>query len=140
MLCNKHHYAVLEVDITNKKVLIYDGLYRDLNRSAMKHCMLCDLLVAHMYVSDEPKLMMLGRLRHPKMSIEGYQLTIGIHNEWRFERGYFIKQLDPCYCGLIACMKILEIFHLTSDYEVKLMYATNGIRNLVADNWRKFIH
>jgi hypothetical protein len=57
----------------------------------MKRCMLCDLLVAHMYVSDEPKLMMLGRLRHPKMSIEGYQLNIGIHNEWRFERGYFIK-------------------------------------------------
>jgi len=48
VLCNKHHYAVLEVDITNKKVLIYDGLYRDLNRSAMKHCMLCDLRVVHL--------------------------------------------------------------------------------------------
>jgi hypothetical protein len=92
----------LEVDITNKKVLIYDGLYRDLDRSAMKRCMLCDLRVAHLYVSDEPKLMTLGRLRHPKMSIEGNQLTLGIHNEWRFERGYFIKQIGSmqlrAYC------------------------------------------
>jgi hypothetical protein len=26
------HYAVLEIDIHNKKVHVYDGLYRDLNR------------------------------------------------------------------------------------------------------------
>ena len=58
------------------------------------------------------------------MSIEGYQLTLGIHehDEGRFERGHFIKQLDldPFNCGPIACTKILEMLHLTSDYEVKL--------------------
>ncbi len=26
------HYAVLEIDIHNKKVFVYDGLYRDLDR------------------------------------------------------------------------------------------------------------
>ena len=42
------HYAVLEIDIHNKKEHVYDGLYRDLNRwldnvfSAMKRCMMCD--------------------------------------------------------------------------------------------------
>jgi hypothetical protein len=55
------------------------------------------------------------------------------------ERGHFIKQLDPFNCGPIACMKILEIFHLTSNYEVKVAYATNGILDLVAENWRNFI-
>jgi hypothetical protein len=29
------HYAVLEIDILNKKVYVYDGLYRDLDRSKM---------------------------------------------------------------------------------------------------------
>ena len=101
--------------------------------------MLCDLQIAHLYVADEPKLMTLGRSSHAKMSIEGNKLTLGIQDEWRFERGHFIKQLDSINYGPIACIKILEMFHLTSDYEVRLAYAINGIRNLVADEWRKFI-
>jgi hypothetical protein len=42
------HYAVLEIDILNKKVYVYEGLYRNLDRwldyvfSKMKHCMICD--------------------------------------------------------------------------------------------------
>ncbi len=141
----RDHHAVLEVDISNKKVLIYDGLYRDLNRwldyvfSAMKRCILCDLQVPHLYVADIPKLMMLRRFRVPFMSIEGYQLTLGINDKWRFERGHFIKQLDPYNCGPIACTKILEMFHLTLEYDVKLSYVIHDIRDLVADNWRKFI-
>ncbi len=69
------HYAVLEIDIINKRVYVYDGLYRDLNRwldyvfSAMKHCMICNLEAAHLCDPDNPKLMKVGRLRHPKMSI-----------------------------------------------------------------------
>jgi hypothetical protein len=47
-------------------------------------------------------------------------------DEWRFERGHFIKQLDTFNCSPIACMKILEMFHLTSDYEVKLACAINS--------------
>jgi hypothetical protein len=77
--------------------------------------------------------------RHTRMSIEGYKLTVGIH-EWRFERGHFVKQVDPFNCGPIACTKILEMFHLTSAYEVKLAYDTNGIRNLVTKQWRCFVH
>ncbi len=142
---NRNHYGVLEINIPNKRVLIYDGLYRDLNRwldyvfSAMKRCMLCDLQVPHLYAADEPKLMKLGRSRIAQMSIEGYRLTLGIDNEWRLERGHFIKQLDPFNCGPIACMKNLEMFHLTSDYEVRLAYATNSIRDMVAAEWNKFI-
>jgi len=77
-----------------------------------------------------------GRSRHPKISIEGNTLAIGNMDEWRFEKGHSIKQLDPFNCSPIACMKILEKFHLTSDYEVKLAYATNSIQDLVADEWK----
>ncbi len=73
------------------------------------------------------------------MSIKGYRLTIGIEDYWRFERGHFIKQLDSFNCGPIACLKILEMFLLTTDYEVNLAYCTNSIRNMVVDEWRKFI-
>ena len=83
--------------------------------------------------------MTLGRSRHAKMSIEGHTLTLGIDDSWRFERGHFIKQLDTFNCGPIACMKILEMFHLTSEYEVNLVYRTNSIRDMVADGWRQFI-
>jgi len=36
-------------------------------------------------------------------------------------------------------MKILEMFHLTSEYEVNLAYRTNSIRDMVADEFCKFI-
>jgi hypothetical protein len=137
------HYTVLEIDILNKKVYVYDGLYRDLNRwfdyvfSAMKRCMICDLKAVHLCHPDDPKSMKVGGLRHPKMSIKGYILTVGIH-EWRFERGHFVKQTDPVNCGPIACTKIIDMFHLISAYEVKLAYAVNGIRKLVTEHWTRF--
>jgi hypothetical protein len=139
------HYAVLEIDIHNKKVHVCDGLYRDLDRwlgyvfSAMKHCMMCDLEAAHLCEDDKPKSMKVGGSRHARMSIEGYNLTVGIH-EWRFERAHFVKQVDPFNCSPIACTKILEMFHLTSAYEVKLAYDMNGICNLVMEHWRRFVH
>jgi hypothetical protein len=79
------HHAVLEIDIHNKKVHVYDGLYRDLDRwldyvfSAMKHCMMCDLEAAHLCEADKPKSMKVDGLRHARMSIEGYKLMVGIH-------------------------------------------------------------
>jgi len=45
---DRDHYGVLEIDIPSKKVLIYDGLYRELDKwvdyvfSALKRCMLCN--------------------------------------------------------------------------------------------------
>ncbi len=72
------------------------------------------------------------------MSIEGYKLMVGIH-EWRFERGHFVKQTDPFNCGPIACTKIMEMFHLISAYEVKLVHAMNGIRKLVLEHWTRFV-
>ncbi len=134
------HYAVLEIDILNKKVYVYDGLYRGLDRwldyvfSAMKCCMICDLEAVHLCDVDNPKLMKVGGSRHLKMSIEGYKLTVGIH-EWRFERGHFVKQMDPFNCGPIACTNIMKMFHLISAYEVKLVYAVNGICKLVMEHW-----
>jgi hypothetical protein len=73
------------------------------------------------------------------MLIEGYKLMVGIH-EWRFERGHFVKLVDPFNCGPIACTKILGMFYLTPTYEVKLAYDTKGICNLVTEHWRCVVH
>jgi hypothetical protein len=104
----------------------------------MKHCMICDLEAAHLCDPDNPKLMKVGGSRHPKMSIEGYKLTVGIH-EWRFEKGHFVKQTDPFNCGPIACTKIMEMIHLISAFEVKLAYAINSICKLVTEHWTRFV-
>ncbi len=88
------HYAVLEIDIHNKKVHVYDGLYRDLDRwldyvfSTIKCCMMCDLEAVQLCEADKPKSMKVSRSRHARMLIEGYKLTVGIL-EWRFDRGHF---------------------------------------------------
>ena len=66
-------------------------------------------------------------------------MTLGREEHWRYERGHFIKQLDTFNCGPIVCMKILEMFHLTSEFEVNLAYRTNSIRVMVREEWRKFI-
>ncbi len=144
MLHEAAHYAVLEIDILNKKVYVYDGVYRNLNRwldyvfSAMKRCIICDLEAAHLCDPDNPKVMKVGGSRQPKMSIEGYKLTVGIH-EWRFEREHFVKQMGPFNCSPIACTKIMEMFHLISAYEVELAYAMNGICKLVTEHWTRFV-
>jgi hypothetical protein len=100
--------------------------------------MICDLEAAHLCDLDNPKLMKVSGSRHPKMSIEGYKLTAGIH-EWRSERGHFVKQTDPFNCSPIACTKIMEMFHLISAYQVKLAYAVNGICKLVTEHWTRFV-
>jgi hypothetical protein len=66
-------------------------------------------------------------------------ILVGIH-EWRLKRRHLIKQVDQFNCGPIACTKILEMFHLTSAYEAKLAYDTNGFRNLVTEHWSCFVH
>jgi hypothetical protein len=109
------HYAVLKIDILNKKVCVYDGLYRDLDRwldyvfSAMKRCMICDLEAAHLCHPDDPKSMKVSGLRHPKMSIKGYKLTVGIH-KWRFVRGHLSSRRIHSTAVLLPALRLWKCF------------------------------
>jgi hypothetical protein len=42
-------------------------------------------------------------------------------------------------CGPIACMKILEIYNLTTSYEVNLVYNTNSIWSFVISEWTRLV-
>ena len=67
--------------------------------------------------------------------IQGYLLTIG-SDKWRFERGEFVKQVDRFNCRPIACTKILEMFKLVTEYEVKIVCHTNALWTLVTNEWK----
>ena len=136
------HYAVLEIFVTSKRIVVYDGLYRELLRwidhvvCAMKRCMLIPLEADYVACADDPKVVKFGRRDQKK--IRGYSLSLG-SDEWRFESGDFVKQVDSFNCGPIACTKILEIFNLVTLYEVKLAYDTMSLRPLVANEWKRFL-
>ena len=81
-------------------------------------------------------LVQLNRCQQKK--IQGYLLTFGL-DEWRFERGEFVKQVDSFNCGPIVCTKILERFKLVTEYKVKIAYHTNALWMLVTNEWKRFV-
>ncbi len=135
---------MMEIDIPLKKVVIFDGLYKDLNKwmdhvvNGMKQCMLLGLNDAICHRADEPSVSNVGRSRRPQKAIHGYLLFTGLE-EWRLERGDFIKQVDMFNCGPIEFMKILEIYNLTTLYEVNLAYNTNSIQSFVISEWTHLV-
>jgi hypothetical protein len=96
--------------------------------------MLAGLNAVHHHRADKPSISNVGRSRHPQKAIHGYSLILGLE-EWRLGRGDFIKLVNTFNCGPIACMKILEIYKLTTSYELQLAYSTNSIWSLVINEW-----
>jgi hypothetical protein len=88
--------------------------------------MLMGLNDAICHTANEPILSNVGRSRRPQKAIHGYLLLFGLE-EWRLERGDFVKQVDTFNCGPIACLKILEIYNLTTLYEVNMAHNTSSI-------------
>ncbi len=86
---DRDHYTVMDIDIPVKKVVIFDGLYKDLNKwidhviSGMKRCMLLDLNDALSHRADEPSVSNVGRSRHPQKAVHGYSLFLGLEVEIR---------------------------------------------------------
>jgi hypothetical protein len=89
-------------------------------------------------MADEPSISNVGRSRHPQKTIHGYSLFLGLDG-WRLERGEFIKQADTFKCESIACMKILEIYKLTTLYAVNLAYNTNSIWSFVINELTRLV-
>ncbi len=141
---NMDYYAVMVIYIPEKKVVIFDGHYKDLHKwmdhvmSGMKGCMLLGLNDAICHMANEPSLYNVGKSRHPQKAIHGYSLLLGLE-EWRLERGDFVKQVGMFNCGLIACLKILEIYNLSTLYEVNMAYNTNSIWSFVISEWQRLV-
>jgi hypothetical protein len=138
---DRDHYAVMEIDIPVKKVVIFDGFYKDLEKwmdhvvSGMKQCMLLGLNDTFRHMPNEPSVSNVGGSRRPQKAIHGYLLLFGLE-EWRLVRGNFVKQVDTFNCGPNACLKILEIYNLTTLYEVNLACNTCSIQRFVINEWQ----
>jgi hypothetical protein len=66
-------------------------------------------------------------------------LSFDVSQQWRLERGHFVRQLEGYNCGPIACTKILEVFGLVTEFEVNNAYGLGTIRTLVTDQWKRFL-
>jgi hypothetical protein len=81
---DRDHYAVMEIDIPAKKVVIFDGLYKDLDKwmdhvvSGMKQCILLGLNDAICHRADEPRVSNVGGSRRSLKAIHGYSLFLGL--------------------------------------------------------------
>ena len=90
VLHDASHFSVLEIDVVNKTVLVFDRLNRELTTwlhhvyAALKHCMLCALdVVPRAELDVVTKQVKRGRDRKPKPSLEGMSLILG-SDTWRY--------------------------------------------------------
>jgi len=74
-----------------------------------------------------------------KFKSQGYMLSFDVSQQWRLEQGHFVRQLEGYNCGPIACTKILEMFGLVTELEVNNAYGLGTIRNLVIEQWKRFL-
>jgi len=147
---DRDHYGVLEIDLKQKKISIYDGLNRDLDRwlmyvfYALKRCMLCPVTAQPKAIPDKSvDVKKSRRTKVTRKSIEGYKIDFsGSYGSsaWRYERGHFIHQVDGFNCGPIACVKILEIFGLATRDDLWLGYQMGRLREVVKQYWERFIN
>jgi hypothetical protein len=143
---DSQHYAVLEIDIPSKRIVIFDGLYRDVLQwihhvvSSLKRARLIgiDKTCNAIFTGEFMEIPGKGR-RGPVRLTQGYLLSFNVSQQWRLERGHFVRQLEGYNCGPIACTKILEVFGLVTEFEVNNAYGLGTIRNLVTEQWNRFL-
>jgi len=140
---HRDHYVVMEINIKDNTVTIYDGLsiplfnWFDHIVNGMKRCGLIPLAVTHRVIehdfASEP-----GRTRQTP-SAPGCEVQFDNGEIWRLLQGSFVQQVDGCNCGPIACMKVLELFLLVNERGVHSAYSSNRIRQVVMQHWQRFL-
>ena len=60
-------------------------------------------------------------------------------NDWYISAKVFITQHDGHNCGPIACIKILEVFHMTTLRKVREELKTRSYRQIVMDKYKELI-
>jgi hypothetical protein len=70
--------------------------------------------------------------------VNGYDIIIAIQ-KWQLERGSFLHQFDGNNCGPIACLKILELFHVIDVEAAREVYEKKDIRKYVMAEWDRLV-
>jgi hypothetical protein len=154
ILHNDGHYIVLEVNIPERKFLIY-GLSRELLQwkdhiiIVTKKCMLLDLSFdssSTVCVPDAAVPPVFSRSMKPRYIINGYSITFPQSSpsdkkleEWRLERGYFIHQVDGFNRGPIACLKVMELFGIVTIPYLQDFYENYNVCKIVMGQWEELL-
>ncbi len=67
-----------------------------------------------------------------------YDIIIAMQ-KWQLERGYFLHQLGGNNCRPIACMKIMELFHVIDVEKAHEVYEKKNIRCFVMAEWDRLV-
>ncbi len=98
----------------------------------MRNCILVDPNVepsAAQFNPDPAVSKTVGRSRKPQEYVNGFDVIIALQR-WQLERGSFLHQLDGNNCGPIACLKILELFHVIDIEAAHEVYEKKTFVNL----------
>jgi hypothetical protein len=90
----------------------------------MRECMLIYLHVvpsSAKFTADAAVVELVGHSRKPKPCINGYDFIIAMQ-KWQLEKEYFLHKSDGNDCGLIACMKIMELLCVIDVEEAREVY------------------
>jgi hypothetical protein len=140
------HYAVMEIDVPRKRIVIFDGMYQDMLQwmnhvvSSLKRARLIGINKT-CNAKDTGELTEIpGRCHQEAVRLsQGYMLSFDVSQQWKLEQELFLRQVEGYNCGPIACTKILEIFGLVTEFEIHNAYGLGTIRNLVTEQWKCFL-
>ena len=143
----KLQYVVMEITVDTKTIKIFDGLCYDLLEwkdhviRVMRNCILVYPNFepsAAQFIVDTAVSKTVGRSRKPQESVNGYDVIIALQR-WQLERGSFLLQSDGNYCGPIACLKIMELFHAIDVEAAREVYEIKNIRQFVLAEWDRLV-
>ena len=133
LLWEKSHYAVMEVIVSSRSMNIYDGLNKSLSA---------------WYPHAEYILKMMGIIKAPFQSPAVQFLSLpmsstielgGGQPNWHISAEVFITQHDGHNCGPIACLKMLEVFHMTTLKKLRDDLKTMTYRQIVMAKYKELI-
>ncbi len=98
----------------------------------MRNCILVNPNVepsAAQFIPDAAVSKTVGCSRKPQEYVNGFDVIIALQR-WQLERGSFLHQLDRNYCGPVACLKIMELFHAIDVEATCEVYEKKSFVNL----------
>ena len=113
------HYAIAEIDHSKSwTITIFDNLFWDLlwwQKKLVQLLMKCRLIdldtEAIKLIPDPSSKWIVPGHHHGNDMVNGFSIIIN-RVMWRLIRGAFLVQNDPYNCGPLACLKVMELFHL----------------------------
>jgi hypothetical protein len=133
----KSHYAVMEILLNEKAIIIYDGFgyatetWLDHIINVMTRCKLVD--------GERPSVQMVAGGKKRTDDRQEWQLSAG-GCHWVVHPRVFIEQHNTYDCGPIACSKIMELFGLWPAGGETKAKKSLWLRGVVVDTFKSLLN